>query len=106
MLIDALVLTSTFALAAWFGTRFLGRDRTTAMLIGAGSSICGAAAVMAAEPVVRGRCEQIAIAVATVVVFGTLGMFSRSALYGFARDFHLIALSPTAYGIYTGSTVH
>jgi uncharacterized integral membrane protein (TIGR00698 family) len=106
VLIDAVVLTSTFALAIWFGTRFLGLDRTTAMLIGAGSSICGAAAVMAAEPVVRGRCEQIAIAVATVVVFGTLGMFLYPALYGLARDFHFIALSPTAYGIYTGSTVH
>jgi uncharacterized integral membrane protein (TIGR00698 family) len=106
LLIDALVLTSTFVLATWLGTRFLGLDRKTAMLIGAGSSICGAAAVMAAEPVVRGRCEQIAMAVATVVVFGTLGMFLYPALYGLVREFHLFSLSPTAYGIYTGSTVH
>ena len=106
VLIDALVLTSTFSLATFIGTRLLKLDRKTAMLIGAGSSICGAAAVMAAEPVVRGRCEQIAIAVATVVVFGTLGMFLYPALYGVAREFHLVALSPSAYGIYTGSTVH
>jgi len=106
LLIDALVLTSTFVLATWLGARVLGLDRKTAMLIGAGSAICGAAAVMAAEPVVRGRGEQIAIAVATVVVFGTLGMFLYPALYGLARELHLVGLSPTAYGIYTGSTVH
>jgi len=67
--IDALVLGSTFALACFIGTRWLGLDRKTAMLIGTGSSICGAAAVMAAEPVVKARAEQVTVAVATVVVF-------------------------------------
>lgn len=52
---DALVLGSTFALACVIGIRWLGMDRKTAMLIGAGSSICGAAAVMAAELVVKAR---------------------------------------------------
>jgi len=47
-------------------------EREAAMLIGAGSAICGAAAVMAAEPVVRGRAAQVTVAVSTVVVFGTL----------------------------------
>jgi hypothetical protein len=57
--IDFLVLSSTFVLSWWMGTRLFGLDRKTAMLIGAGSSICGAAAVMATEPVVRGRAEQL-----------------------------------------------
>jgi uncharacterized integral membrane protein (TIGR00698 family) len=70
VLIDALVLGSTFALACLIGTRWLGLDRKTAMLIGAGSSICGAAAVMASEPVIRARPDQVVVAVATVVVFG------------------------------------
>jgi len=81
VLIDALVLISTFGLACWAGTRWLGIDRDTAMLIGAGSAICGAAAVMAAAPVVRGRAEQATVAVSTVVVFGTLAMFLYPALY-------------------------
>src|SRR6267143_1658412 len=38
--IDFLVLSSTFALSWWMGTRLFGLDRKTAMLIGAGSSIC------------------------------------------------------------------
>src|SRR5712675_2135179 len=104
--IDAVVLSSTFALAYWAGTRVFGLDRTTAMLIGAGSSICGAAAVMAAEPVVRGRPEHAAVAVATVVVFGTLAIFLYPALYHANQRFGLFAISPTAYGIFAGSTIH
>jgi uncharacterized integral membrane protein (TIGR00698 family) len=104
--IDGIVLTSTFALSWWAGTRIFRLDRTTAMLIGAGSSICGAAAIMAAEPVVRGRAEQVAVAVATVVVFGTLAIFLYPALYHVNERFHLFAISPTAYGIFAGSTIH
>ncbi|MGP1682617.1 MAG: putative sulfate exporter family transporter, partial [Giesbergeria sp.] len=59
VVVDALVLGSTFLLACWIGTRWLGLDRRSAMMIGAGSSICGAAAVMAAEPVVKARAEQV-----------------------------------------------
>lgn len=106
VLIDGIVLSTTFALSCWLGTRVFGLDRKTAMLIGAGSSICGAAAVMAAEPVIRGRSEQVSIAVATVVVFGTLGMFLYPLMFDFAVGHHLLAFSQRAYGIYAGSTLH
>ncbi len=104
--IDATVLCSTFGLACFLGTRVFGLDRTTAMLIGAGSSICGAAAVMAAEPVVRGRAEQVMVAVATVVVFGTLAIFLYPVLYHLIAQYRLFDLSPTAYGVFAGSTIH
>jgi uncharacterized integral membrane protein (TIGR00698 family) len=39
ILIDACVLTSTFALAYWLGRRKLGLDEQSVILIGAGSSI-------------------------------------------------------------------
>jgi uncharacterized integral membrane protein (TIGR00698 family) len=106
VIIDALVLSSTFALAWWAGTRVVGLDRKTALLIGAGSSICGAAAVMAAEPVVRGRAEQVTVAVSTVVVFGTLAIFLYPALYHLNAHYLLFTLSPARYGIFAGSTIH
>ncbi|KAG0737965.1 hypothetical protein G6F24_017746 [Rhizopus arrhizus] len=68
---DVLVGASTFGLACWLGVRVFRMEREAAMLIGAGSAICGAAAVMAAEPVVRGRAAQVTVAVSTVVVFVT-----------------------------------
>lgn len=104
--IDAAVLGSTFALACFLGTRLFGLDRRTAMLIGAGSSICGAAAVMAAEPVVRGRAEQVTVAVATVVVFGTVSIFLYPMIYAFNAQHRLIDLSAQAYGVFAGSTIH
>jgi uncharacterized integral membrane protein (TIGR00698 family) len=103
VIIDTVVVCSTFALAWFLGTRWLGLDRKTAMLIGAGSSICGAAAVMATEPVVRGRAEQVTVAVSTVVVFGTIAIFLYPVLY------HLNVFgisSPAAYGLFAGSTIH
>ena len=102
--IDATVLCSTFALACALGTRVFGLDRTTAILIGAGSSICGAAAVMAAGPVVRGRPEQVAVAVATVVGFGSVAIFLYPALYHLLAGVH--PLTATSYGLWAGSTIH
>src|SRR5258708_23214792 len=106
VVIDSLVLSSTFVLSWWMGTRLFGLDRETALLIGAGSAICGAAAVMATEPVVRGRAEQVTLAVSTVVVFGTLAIFLYPAIYYFTNRYHLLAMSPTSYGIFAGSTIH
>lgn len=100
ILIDLLIIATTFTLAVQLGTRVFGLDKQTAMLIGAGSSICGAAAVMATEPVVRGQAHKVSVAVATVVIFGTLGMFVYPLLYP-----HL-GLSEAAYGLYAGSTIH
>ena len=106
VVIDALVLASTFGLAAWLGPRWFGLERDAALLVGAGSAICGAAAVMAVGPILRARAEQVAVAVATVVVFGTLAMFAYPLLYRTGAA-HLGALAtPLHFGVFTGSTVH
>ncbi|GAB3045951.1 YeiH family protein [Stenotrophomonas tumulicola] len=104
--IDVLVVASTFGLACWLGTRVFKLQRDTAMLIGAGSAICGAAAVMAAGPVVRGRASAVTVAVSTVVVFGTLAMFLYPALYRFGLDHGWLAMDARQFGVYTGATVH
>ena len=106
VVIDALVLSSTFALSCWAGTRIFKLDPRCAMLIGAGSSVCGAAAVMASEPVIGGRSDEVATAVSTVVVFGTLAMFLYPLMYDLNLREHYFAMSPTQYGVYAGSTIH
>jgi uncharacterized integral membrane protein (TIGR00698 family) len=106
LLIDTIMLSCTFLLAWWAGTRWFQLDRTTAMLIGAGSAICGAAAVMATDPVVRGRADQVAIAVSTVVVFGTAAIFVYPFLYHLNLVHHIVAMTPGTFGIFAGSTIH
>ena len=106
VLIDALVLTTTFALAGVLGIRVFKLERGTAMLIGIGSSICGAAAIMAAEPVLKARAEQITVAVATVVVFGTLAIFIYPLLHSLNLHWQLLDTTDFAYGMFVGSTIH
>jgi len=101
--IDALMLISTFVLALLLGRRWLRLDAPTVILIGAGSSICGAAAVLAAQPVAKGSSAQVGVAVATVVAFGTLGMFGYPLLHSWLA---WPGLSDADFGIYVGSTVH
>lgn len=104
--IDALVLASTFGLAMFLGVKVFKLERNSAILIGAGSSICGAAAVMATEPVVKGRSEDVTVAVSTVVVFGTIAIFLYPLLYQLNLGWHVLAVTPSAFGVYIGSTVH
>jgi len=103
--IDVVMLSSTFLIASFIGTRLLGIDRKTAWLIGAGSSICGAAAVLAAAPVIKAESSKVAVAVATVVIFGTTGIFLYPWIWHqFAQLIPGISL--TQFGVYTGSTMH
>jgi uncharacterized integral membrane protein (TIGR00698 family) len=104
--IDTVMVSCTFLLAWWAGTRWFHLDRTTAMLIGAGSAICGAAAVMATDPVVRARADQVAVAVATVVVFGTSAIFLYPYLYHLNLEHRLVPMDAGSYGIFAGSTIH
>lgn len=106
VVIDAMVLSSTFAMAWLLGTKVFKLDQKTVLLIGVGSSICGAAAVMATESIVRARTEQVTVAVSTVIVFGTLALFLYPAMYYFNEQWQLLSLSPITSGIYIGATVH
>ena len=100
LLIASVMVLCTFSLALLIGIKLLKLDKQTVILIGAGSSICGAAAVMATEPVVKGQASKVSVAVATVVVFGTVSMFLYPLLYPYLQ------LSPQNYGIFAGSTIH
>ncbi|MTF09132.1 YeiH family protein [Raoultella ornithinolytica] len=100
--IDVLTLTSTFFIACYLGQKVFGLDKHTSWLIGAGSSICGAAAILANEPVVKAEASKVTVAVATVVIFGTLAIFLYPAMYPMLAHW----FTPEAYGIYMGSTMH
>ncbi|MEI2416901.1 YeiH family protein [Orrella sp. JC864] len=100
--VSVAVVLGVLVLGTLLGTRLLGLDRDTAMLTSAGSAICGAAAVLAFEPTLRSAPHKSAVAVASVVLFGTLSMF----LYPIVYRAGLLGLDAQGWGIYIGATVH
>jgi uncharacterized integral membrane protein (TIGR00698 family) len=97
--IIAATLVMTFAFTVWMG-KLLGVDRKLAQLIAAGTSICGASAVIATNTVTNAHDEDVAYAVACVTVFGSVAMFAYPLLPG------LLHLDPHAFGLWSGSSIH
>lgn len=95
----ALTLASTFVAIRIVG-RMMGVDRALTDLIAAGTSVCGASAIIAANTVVRGREEHVAYAVACVTLFGSLAMIAYPLLAA------PLGLDARGYGLWAGSTIH
>jgi len=106
VVIDAFMLTSTFILAVYLGMKYFKLDRDTSVLIGAGSSICGAAAILATEPILKASNERVAVAISTIVIFGTISIFIYPVIYSYALLHYAEYCSPEKFGIYIGSTIH
>ncbi|MBM3109264.1 YeiH family protein [Pseudomonas arcuscaelestis] len=98
--LDAGVITVVMVAGYFIGTRLLKLDRDVTLLTCAGSAICGAAAVLATEAAIRARPAATAMAVATVVLFGTLAMVVYPLLYPLA------GLGENVFGVYIGATIH
>lgn len=97
---DVIMLTTTYLLGYYLGTRVLKLDKDLCMLTAIGSSICGAAAVLGTDGILKAKSHKVSLAVATVVLFGTISIF----LYPFI--YKLGFLNMNAFGIYIGSTIH
>lgn len=97
----AVVLVVAVGLAtAVVAGRLLGVRPGLALLVGAGFSICGAAAVAAADGVVDAEDEDVAVALALVVLFGTLMIPAVPLLGG------LMGLDDRTIGLWAGLSVH
>jgi uncharacterized integral membrane protein (TIGR00698 family) len=92
-------VVATFTFTVWMGQQ-LGVPRGLTTLIAAGTSICGASAIVAANTVVRDEDESVAYALATVTLFGTIAMFGYPLLASG------LPLGELAYGLWSGASVH
>lgn len=102
LLVSIIMLTTTFILGTYLGQKWFKMDRDTSMLSASGASVCGAAAVLATEPVLKAEEHKAAVAVSMVVLFGTIAMFLYPALYS-AGVFEMDART---FGIFVGGTIH
>ncbi len=101
IVIDCIIVAVTIIGGVYLG-KLLKMDRDIALLTSIGSGICGAAAVLGAESTIQTKPYKTAVAVATVVIFGTISMF----IYPIAYRAGILGLSPEEMGIYAGSTLH
>ncbi len=101
ILMDAIIVCGTIALGVFIG-KLLKIDRDIALLTSCGSAICGAAAVLGVDGAIRPKPYKTAVAVATVVIFGTLSMFLYPILYRAG----IFSLPTDMMGLFTGATVH
>lgn len=99
---SVLVVVSTLVVGTWAGMKLMKLDRDTALLTAAGSAICGAAAVLAFESTLQSKPHKSAMAVGSVVLFGTLSMFLYPVLFR-AGWLHLDTIGA---GLFFGGTIH
>ncbi|ALM51524.1 YeiH family protein [Halomonas huangheensis] len=100
VVLDALVITTVLIVGYLVGTRVLGMDPETTLLTSAGSAICGAAAVLATESTIRSKPAAASMAVATVVLFGSVAMLAYPLLHAW------LGVDEQLFGIYIGATIH
>ncbi|MCB4746785.1 MAG: YeiH family protein [Sulfurovum sp.] len=107
-LVSLIMLTSTLIFGSWLGYKVFGMEKDTSILTASGAAVCGAAAVLATEPVLKAEEYKTAIAVSMVVLFGTISMFLYPLLYSGIIEHATGFLHMTAreFGIYTGGTIH
>jgi uncharacterized membrane protein YadS len=75
-------------------------DDRLAVLIAVGSAVCGNTAIVATAPVIGARAREVAYAVATITLFGTLAVFLYPTIG------RAVGLSPSASGLWAGVAVH
>lgn len=100
--VSVLVVVSTLVIGTWVGMKVMKLDRDTALLTAAGSAICGAAAVLAFESTLQSEPHKSAMAVGSVVLFGTLSMFA----YPLAVHLGWLHLDTQGVGLFFGGTIH
>jgi uncharacterized integral membrane protein (TIGR00698 family) len=107
-MVSLIMLSTTFLLGTYLGIKIFKMDRDTSMLTASGAAVCGAAAVLATEPVLKAEGHKTAVAVSMVVLFGTISMFMYPVLYASIIEpaVGFLHMTPQEFGIYVGGTIH
>lgn len=98
LLIVVLSISLTFSFTLWLGKK-LGVQKRLTCLIAAGTSICGASAIVATSSTIESSEEDVVYAISLVTVMGTIA----TLVYPLLQT--TIHLSPEAFGIWCGASI-
>jgi uncharacterized integral membrane protein (TIGR00698 family) len=99
LLVALVVVATTLPFTIWLGRR-MGVEPALCVLIGTGTAICGASAIVAANQVARGRDGDVAYALAIITLCGTAAMLLWPLLAG------PLGLDARGFGLWAGASVH
>jgi len=101
--VAAIELVVVLVLLRWLAVRVFKLDGDLALLVAAGSAICGAAAILAVAATTRAREQQAGVAIALITLSGTVALL----LYpiAFMRGW-LPGLDDWSYGVFVGGSIY
>lgn len=101
--IAGIELTIVLISLRWIGERWLGLDRELALLIAAGSAVCGAAAILSVAALTRARDKHAGIAIVLITLTGTAAL----TIYPIAFiNNWLPRFDEHQYGVFVGSSIY
>ena len=101
--IAAIELVVVMTVLRWVAVRWFRLDDELALLVAAGSAICGAAAILCVAALTRAREQNAGIAIALITLAGTLALLVYPVV--FAAGF-MPAFDDRLYGIFVGSSIY
>jgi len=99
LLVLLVTILLALSLTALFG-RWLRAPSGLTNLIGVGTAICGATAILTVGPIIESKEEEIAFAVTTIFLFNMLAVIVYPLLG------HVLGLSDAAFGVWAGAAIH
>jgi uncharacterized integral membrane protein (TIGR00698 family) len=80
--------------------RLAGLQRTVSVLLGVGTAICGASAILAVSPLVRARARETAYAITTIFAFNIVALLCLPFIG------HELGISQLRFGTWVGTAVN
>lgn len=102
ILIACMIVAIIFLLGLFFG-KLLGMDNELAMLVSIGNAVCGAAAILALEAMLKCKGQKVIIAVGTIIIFGIISMFAIPWIINLLRV--PLGLDFTQIGVLLGASL-
>ena len=99
LFITLVCIAVSMAATLWIA-RLLGVWHRTAILIGAGTAICGTSAIVAVAPLVEAEDQDLMLSIGTINILGLVLMFALPAAGG------LMHLRDDTFGVWAGTTIH
>lgn len=101
--IGAIELVTVLLLVRWVALRVFKLERDLALLVAAGSAVCGAAAILCVAAVIKAREEHAGVSIALITIAGTLALLAYPVAFTAGA---LPGLDDRLYGIFVGASIY